>query len=299
MGLLRLGFLANFLSHPVVVRVHHGGGGADRGRAGGPAARHQDARREPAGDHRARCCPISARSSPSRRRSGSPRWSSCCGRARTEAADGAFGLGDRPADIVAKVAPAMAIVASTAAWGFGLDARGVASSARCRPACRRSALPPVDVALWTKLVVPSLLICIVGYVESISVALTLAAKRRQRVDPDQELIALGVADVGSAVSGGFPVTGGLSRSVVNFDAGAQTPAAGAFTAIGVGHRDAVPHAVALLPAEGGAGGDHHRRRPVAGGLRRAQAHLGRTRAPSLRRWPRRSSSPGWTASRRA
>ena len=47
-----------------------------------------------------------------------------------------------------------------------------------------------------------------GYVESISVALTLAAKRRQRVDPDQELIALGVADIGSAVSGGFPVTGG-------------------------------------------------------------------------------------------
>jgi SulP family sulfate permease len=87
--------------------------------------------------------------------------------------------------------------------------------------------------LWTQLLVPSLLICIVGYVESISVALTLAAKRRQRVDPDQELIALGAADLGSAVSGGFPITGALSRSVVNFDAGAQTPAAGAFTAVGV------------------------------------------------------------------
>jgi hypothetical protein len=87
----------------------------------------------------------------------------------------------------------------------------------------------VDQESWC----PSLLICIVGYVESISVALTLAAKRRQRVDPDQELIALGVADIGSAVSGGFPVTGALSRSVVNFEAGAQTPAAGAFAAIGV------------------------------------------------------------------
>ena len=69
--------------------------------------------------------------------------------------------------------------------------------------------------------------------ESISVALTLAAKRRQRVDPDQELIALGFSDVGAAVSGGFPVAGALSRSVVNFDAGAQTPAAGAFTAAGI------------------------------------------------------------------
>ena len=72
-----------------------------------------------------------------------------------------------------------------------------------------------------------------GYVESISVALTLAAKRRQRVDPDQELIALGASNIGAAISGGFPVTGGFSRSVVNFDAGAETPAAGAFTAIGI------------------------------------------------------------------
>jgi SulP family sulfate permease len=87
--------------------------------------------------------------------------------------------------------------------------------------------------MWTKLLVPALLICIVGYVESISVALTLAAKRRQRVDPDQELLALGISDLGAAVSGGFPVTGALSRSIVNFDAGAQTPAAGAFTAVGV------------------------------------------------------------------
>ena len=42
-----------------------------------------------------------------------------------------------------------------------------------------------------------------------------------------------MSNFGSAVSGGFPVTGGFSRSVVNFDAGAETPAAGAFTAIGI------------------------------------------------------------------
>jgi SulP family sulfate permease len=94
-------------------------------------------------------------------------------------------------------------------------------------------LPPLDPALWTKILVPALLISIVGYVESISVALTLAAKRRQRVDPDQELIALGASNIGAAVSGGFPVTGGFARSVVNFEAGAQTPAAGAFTAVGI------------------------------------------------------------------
>jgi SulP family sulfate permease len=67
----------------------------------------------------------------------------------------------------------------------------------------------------------------------VSVAQTLAAKRRQRIDPDQELIGLGSANVAAAFSGGYPVTGGFARSVVNFDAGAETPAAGAYTAAGI------------------------------------------------------------------
>ncbi len=80
---------------------------------------------------------------------------------------------------------------------------------------------------------PALLISVIGFVESVSVAQTLAAKRRQRIVPDQELIGLGASNIASALSGGYPVTGGFARSVVNFDAGAQTPAAGAFTAVGI------------------------------------------------------------------
>ncbi|MCY7353580.1 MAG: STAS domain-containing protein, partial [Lysobacter sp.] len=74
---------------------------------------------------------------------------------------------------------------------------------------------------------------LVGFVESISVAQTLAAKRRQRIDSNQELLGLGAANLAAAVTGGFPVTGGFARSVVNFDAGAQTPLAGVFTAAGI------------------------------------------------------------------
>jgi SulP family sulfate permease len=146
-----------------------------------------------------------------------------------------FGLGERPADILAKVGPIVAIAATTAAvWGFDLNAQhGVKIVGTVPKGLPKLALPPFDMALWTKILVPALLISIVGYVESISVALTLAAKRRQRVDPDQELIALGASNVGAAVSGGFPVTGGFARSVVNFEAGAETPAAGAFTAVGI------------------------------------------------------------------
>jgi SulP family sulfate permease len=145
-----------------------------------------------------------------------------------------FGFGERPADMLAKAGPVVAIAATTAAvWGFGLGAHGVKIVGTVPTGLPRLALPPLDAGLWTKVLVPALLIAIVGYVESISVALTLAAKRRQRVDPDQELIALGASNIGAAVSGGFPVTGGFARSVVNFEAGAETPAAGAFTAVGI------------------------------------------------------------------
>jgi SulP family sulfate permease len=74
---------------------------------------------------------------------------------------------------------------------------------------------------------------VVGFVESVSVGQTLAAKRRQRIDPAQELIGLGAANIAAGLSSGYPVTGGFARSVVNFDAGAQTPAAGVFTAAGI------------------------------------------------------------------
>ena len=79
-----------------------------------------------------------------------------------------------------------------------------------------------------------MVISIIGFVESVSIAQTLAAKNRQRIEPNQELIGLGAANIGAAFTGGFPVTGGFSRSIVNYDAGAVTPAAGAFTALGLG-----------------------------------------------------------------
>jgi len=95
-------------------------------------------------------------------------------------------------------------------------------------------LPSFDPVLWEVLFIPALLISVVGFVESVSVGQTLAAKRRQRIVPNQELIALGASNVASSFTGGFPVTGGFARSVVNFDAGAQTPAAGVLTAVGIG-----------------------------------------------------------------
>jgi len=65
-------------------------------------------------------------------------------------------------------------------------------------------------------------IAFVGFMEAISTAKTIATRERQRVDANRELIAMGVANIGSAVSGGFPVTSSISRSAVNHAAGARS-----------------------------------------------------------------------------
>lgn len=94
-------------------------------------------------------------------------------------------------------------------------------------------MPNTDLSLWQALWIPAVLITIIGYVESISVAQSLAMKRKERIDPDQELIALGMSNLAAGFTAGLPVSGGVSRSVVNMDAGAVTPAAGLITAFGM------------------------------------------------------------------
>ncbi|MGX0875776.1 SulP family sulfate permease [Roseovarius sp. MBR-154] len=154
-----------------------------------------------------------------------------------------MGLAPRMADILAKAGPVVAVALSTAAvWLMGVEARGVAIVGAVPQGLPPLTMPDLSADLLGALLVPALLISVIGFVESVSVAQTLAAKKRQRIDPDQELIGLGAANLGAAFTGGYPVTGGFARSVVNFDAGAETPAAGAFTAIGLAIA-----AVALTP----------------------------------------------------
>jgi SulP family sulfate permease len=145
-----------------------------------------------------------------------------------------FNVSNFMADIIAKAGPVLAIVVTIfITWFYNLESYGVNVVGIVPTGLPSLQLPQFNAELWQQLFISALLISIVGFVESVSVAQTLAAKRRQRISPDQELIGLGASNIASAVSGGFPVTGGFSRSVVNFDAGAATPAAGAFTAMGI------------------------------------------------------------------
>lgn len=144
----------------------------------------------------------------------------------------ARGLAPGLADALTKAGPVLAVALSTlAVWAFGLDRHGVAIVGHVPQGLPPLTLPSLSLPLVQALLLPALLISLIGFVESVSVAQTLAARKRQRIDPDQELVGLGAANLGAAFTGGFPVTGGFARSVVNADAGAMTPAAGMLTAL--------------------------------------------------------------------
>ena len=145
-----------------------------------------------------------------------------------------FGLPKSIATIIVRAGP-VRVVFLTMAMSVLLDlgTKGVSLVGQVPQGLPMLSLPNFNLDTIQQLALPALIISIVGFVESISVAQTLAAKRRERISPNQELIGLGASNIAAAIGGGYPVTGGFARSVVNFDAGAATPAAGAFTAIGI------------------------------------------------------------------
>jgi len=234
MGLLRLGFLANFLSHPVISGFITASGlliaagqlrhilGVPGGGATLPVILAGLARQLGQVNPWTLAVGAGALGFLYLARRSAKRWLI------------AAGLGARPADMIARAAPILAIAATILiARALDLGARGVALVGEIPSGLPVPRLPDLSPELVAALAPAAFLISIVGFVESVSVAQTLAARRRERIVPDQELIGLGAANLAAAVSSGYPVTGGFARSVVNFDAGARTQAAGVFTALGI------------------------------------------------------------------
>lgn len=145
-----------------------------------------------------------------------------------------LGVAGRIAGVIAKTGPVAAIITTTLiVWWLDLNALGVQVVGDIPRGLPPLTLPSFSIDMWGTIIGAAILISVIGFVESVSVAHTLAAKKRQRIDPDQELIGLGAANLAASFTGGFPVTGGFSRSIVNYDAGSNTPASGAYTAIGL------------------------------------------------------------------
>ncbi|PHV06056.1 sodium-independent anion transporter [Janthinobacterium sp. BJB412] len=141
------------------------------------------------------------------------------------------GLPAAAAEIGARLAPMLVVLAATALMAYSdLPARGVRLTGAVP-----GGLPGLNLAIssahWKPLLQPGLLIGFIVFLMSMSAAQTLALKRNEKLLSNHELVGLGAANVASALSGGFPVTGSISRSAVNFAAGANTPLASVLTSL--------------------------------------------------------------------
>jgi sulfate permease, SulP family len=143
------------------------------------------------------------------------------------------GWSDRAILPVSKSAPLLVVVSGTVlVWGFQLDRiAGVKVVGNIPSGLPSLTLPMLDYSTLQSLITVAFAISLVGYMEGFASAQALASKRREKVNANQELIALGFANLSAAFTGGYPVTGGLSRSVVNFAAGANTGLASIITGI--------------------------------------------------------------------
>lgn len=122
------------------------------------------------------------------------------------------------------------VVAIGLAAATDAGARGVALVGALPELAPTFALPPLDTALWWRLLPASAAIALVAFVSSLVVAESLARRAGTRIDPRRELTGLGAANLVAALASGMPVAGSFSRSVVNLDAGSRTRMIGVFTA---------------------------------------------------------------------
>jgi SulP family sulfate permease len=141
-----------------------------------------------------------------------------------------LGLPAGAADVGARLAP-MVLVLAAMVLSYAVDLAG--AGVRTTGAIP-AGLPGLNLATsaphWRLLFQPALLIGFMIFLISMSGAQTLALKRAEKLHSNHELIGLGAANIGAALTGGFPVTGSLSRSAVNFAAGANTQLASIITA---------------------------------------------------------------------
>jgi SulP family sulfate permease len=130
-----------------------------------------------------------------------------------------------------KSVPLFIVILSTALVAtLRLDQQGVAIVGSIPQGLPPLMLPTLSLDRIQTLFPLALTLSFIGFMESFAVAKSLASQRRQSVEANQELVALGLANIGSAVTGGYSIAGGLSRSVVNFSAGARTGVASMITA---------------------------------------------------------------------
>ena len=145
----------------------------------------------------------------------------------------AVGIGTKQAEFAVRLMPlAVLILATGVVAGLKLDVTGgVAVVGEIKEGVASFSFFVPDAQALRMLVGPALTLALIGMVQNITMAQALAIRRREKVDTNRELVGLGAANITAAFYGGMPVGGGLSRSAVNTAAGAQSPLASIVSAL--------------------------------------------------------------------
>lgn len=133
------------------------------------------------------------------------------------------GIPPRAANLASRVGPLVVIaLMSVLVAGLGLDRSGVDVVGSIPAGLPAPDLQFLRLERALELLPSAVMISLISYVSSISIAKVLAYRRREKVDNNQELLALGAANLAASLSGGMPVAGSFGRSAINFSSGART-----------------------------------------------------------------------------
>lgn len=124
--------------------------------------------------------------------------------------------------LLARLAPLLLLVAAMAVSAFTPAARDVAQVGALPSLAVPLGLPPLDGALWLHLLPGAALVALMGFVSSLAVSESLAQRRGEKLSPAAELRGLAAANLAASVSGGLPVAGSFSRSILLHEAGSAT-----------------------------------------------------------------------------
>ncbi len=144
---------------------------------------------------------------------------------------GWIGVSSRGATFLVRLMPLIVVASGTlVVVAFDLDRRyGVAVVGAVQEGLASFAFFTPGFETLKALAVPALILAFIGMVQNITMGQALAVKRRERIDANRELVGLGASNIVAAFYGGMPVGGGLSRTAVNVAAGAQSPLASIVT----------------------------------------------------------------------
>lgn len=143
-----------------------------------------------------------------------------------------MGCSEKASKLLGKAGPILVVAAATSLVYFlSLDRMGVDIVGSVSSHLPKLHFELINYETVKQLLSGAFFISVVGFVGSVSVAQSFAAKRREDINPNQELSGLGIANIAAAISGSLPVTGGFSRTVLNADTGARTPMTGILSAI--------------------------------------------------------------------